>query len=183
MHCHHGKHRGPAAAAVLCLGTTGWSTNAAVAWMKQAGTSPEYAGLYRSVVGFTLPDPTRLPSIASLPEVARTTTVVEAMVRLDQHLEMLKLGQKASWQSIPQHPDLSLAQEAVLLLEQLRELARHPDSASREAEYRRLMAESITAAESLVALLQESAPSPSTVDQGLQRLSKTCSACHQPYRN
>jgi protein tyrosine phosphatase (PTP) superfamily phosphohydrolase (DUF442 family) len=41
IHCHHGKHRGPTAAAVCGIATEGWSKEEAVKWMKQAGTSPE----------------------------------------------------------------------------------------------------------------------------------------------
>ena len=30
VHCHHGRHRGPAAVAVICQATVGWTTNQAV---------------------------------------------------------------------------------------------------------------------------------------------------------
>src|SRR5262249_33410514 len=49
VHCHHGKHRGPAAAAVVlrCLDES-CGADAATAWMRQAGTDPHYGGLYAS---------------------------------------------------------------------------------------------------------------------------------------
>ena len=42
VHCHHGKHRGPAAVAVICEATAGWTTNQAVTWLKEAGTATDY---------------------------------------------------------------------------------------------------------------------------------------------
>src|SRR5947208_16045194 len=48
VHCHHGKHRGPAAAAVCGIATEGWTREQALAWMKDAGTSPDYRGLFAS---------------------------------------------------------------------------------------------------------------------------------------
>ncbi|MEZ6069075.1 MAG: hypothetical protein R3C10_02145 [Pirellulales bacterium] len=48
IHCHHGKHRSPAAATVACVSTGLLPANEAVAVLKLAGTSPNYRGLYES---------------------------------------------------------------------------------------------------------------------------------------
>src|SRR5688572_14564099 len=55
VHCHHGLHRGPAAVAIICQARAGWSTNQATAWLKQAGTSTNYAGLFLSNLEFRPP--------------------------------------------------------------------------------------------------------------------------------
>ena len=55
VHCHHGKHRGPAAAAVCGLATEGWTEEQALAWLERAGTSPDYRGLYASAREFVPP--------------------------------------------------------------------------------------------------------------------------------
>src|ERR1043165_1551382 len=48
VHCHHGKHRGPAAAATACV-VAGWLSNdEAVAAMKELGTGENYLGLWES---------------------------------------------------------------------------------------------------------------------------------------
>ena len=44
VHCHHGKHRGPAAAAIIERLAQGWSPEQSRAFMEQAGTSPSYRG-------------------------------------------------------------------------------------------------------------------------------------------
>src|SRR5262249_41353434 len=48
VHCHHGKHRGPAAAALCGLVMEGWTRGQALEWMNLAGTSPDYRGLFAS---------------------------------------------------------------------------------------------------------------------------------------
>ena len=39
----------------MCEATAGWSRERAEAWLRQAGTADEYAGLYRAVREFQPP--------------------------------------------------------------------------------------------------------------------------------
>ncbi|GIW97707.1 MAG: hypothetical protein KatS3mg111_1040 [Pirellulaceae bacterium] len=55
IHCHHGQHRGPAAAAVACVAAGVASGAEAVAILEQAGTSKSYHGLWRDVVHYASP--------------------------------------------------------------------------------------------------------------------------------
>jgi protein tyrosine/serine phosphatase len=48
IHCHHGKHRSPAAAAVACVAAGLLAPERAPAVLKEAGTSPNYRGLFAS---------------------------------------------------------------------------------------------------------------------------------------
>ena len=59
VHCHHGKHRGPAAAAVCAMTTEGWDKARAQLWLGQAGTDPRYKGLFATVDRFTPRQPPR----------------------------------------------------------------------------------------------------------------------------
>lgn len=45
VHCHHGKHRGPAAAAIICLAAGTITKPEAIDLMKRAGTGKDYVGL------------------------------------------------------------------------------------------------------------------------------------------
>jgi hypothetical protein len=47
VHCHHGRHRGPAAAAVVCMAAGSLTAEQSAALLAMAGTSPDYAGLWR----------------------------------------------------------------------------------------------------------------------------------------
>lgn len=183
VHCHHGRHRGPAAVAVICEATAGWTTNQAVAWLHEAGTAADYAGLYRSAMEFRRPEAAALARIVELPEVAKTSSLVEAMVAIDEEVERLKSAQQADWKSIPNQPDLSPAHAATMLWEHFRELARMDDTAKRSADYRSKLGDAEKAADQVRQLLRDAQSHPSVRDAALQTLNKTCISCHKPYRN
>lgn len=183
VHCHHGKHRGPAAVAVICEATAGWTTNQGVAWLKEAGTATDYAGLYKSAMDFRLPEAAALAKIVELPEAAKTSSLVGAMVAIDEEMERLKSAQKNGWKGIPNQPDVVPAHTATILWEHLRELARIDDTAKRPADYRERLRESEKAADQLRGLLRESSAHQPARDAAFQALNKTCAACHKSYRN
>lgn len=183
VHCHHGKHRGPAAAALICLATERWSPEQAVGWLRKAGTSSDYPGLYRTVEQFESPPAPALDAVASLPEVTPPSSVVESMVALDLHAEHLAAARKAGWTNIPGHSDLDPRHEATLLWELLRELGRAPSPAPLEADYRKRHTESEHAAETLRSALTPVPPDPAKADAAMKSLMDTCAACHRAHRN
>ncbi len=176
VHCHHGKHRGPAAVAVMCEATAGWSPARAEAWLRQAGTADEYAGLYRAAREFQPPSAAALARVGELPEVAKTPALVDAMVALDECFDLLKAAQKSGWKTPP-------AEAATLLWEQLRELTRTDDTARRPADYREHLAESERAAETLRGHLRATPPDPAALDAAFQAAGQSCAACHKDFRN
>lgn len=188
FHCHHGKHRGPAAAAAFCETAAGWSPALAEAWMRQAGTAADYAGLFRSVREFQ-PPPAALvaASTNALPEVSPPVGTAAVMVRLDAHLDHLQACQRAGWQAPPDHADLTPAHEALLLLEQLRELGRTPDTAARPAAYREFLARATDAAAELHGRLAAKATDPTAAatdrEAAFKRVTAACTDCHRQHRN
>lgn len=182
VHCHHGKHRGPVAVALMCLASEGWTTNRAVDWLREAGTASDYPGLYRAAREFKPPTAAEIAAIKELPEVAQSSSLVEAMVAIDAHFDALKLSQKAGWKTPPGHADISPAHEATLLWEQLRELNRLDDTIKRPADYRIELSKAEQAAEALRKLLREPA-TPSTIDNAFKSVSQSCVTCHKKYRN
>ena len=62
VHCHHGKHRGPAAAAICGRAAGRLSAFDALAYLETAGADPRYAGLWASVRTF---DPTATNAAAA----------------------------------------------------------------------------------------------------------------------
>lgn len=182
VHCHHGKHRGPAAVAVMCEASAGWTTNQAVAWLREAGTAADYPGLYRAAQEFTKPTPAQLAAIKELPEVFRTSSRVDAMVAIDAHFDHLKLAQKAGWKSPPGHADISPPHEATMLWEQFREMARTEDTSKRNDDYRAKLAEAEQLADSLRKSLREPTDLPA-IEAVFKRAGQNCAACHKKYRN
>ena len=115
VHCHHGLHRGPTAVAVMCEADEGWTPEQAVAWLHEVGTSDDYPGLYRSAREFKPPTPEQWAAATDFPEVAHVSSLVDAMVAIDEHVGWLKQSQKAGWKTPPAHPDISPAHEATML--------------------------------------------------------------------
>jgi len=183
VHCHHGLHRGPAAVASICQSTAGWTTNQAVLWLKQAGTAADYAGLYRSAMEFRLPEAAALARIVELPEVTKPSSIVDAMVAIDEEFDRLKSAQKTGWRNVPNQPDLTPAHTATILWEHLKEMARLDDTARRPEDYRTKLAASEKAADEFRALLRDAKADTAARDASFKSLGQTCGACHKPYRN
>lgn len=180
VHCHHGKHRGPAAVSVMCLATAGWTSAQAVEFMHAAGTGAEYLGLYRAASDFKQPSSAQLASvIASFPSVVEPTTIVESMVAVEHIYDRLEATKQAAWKTPADHSDIVPAHEATMLLEQFRELARLDDTAGRAADYRAKLAAASSAAENLQSQLQQGA----LADDAFMRVSESCVDCHRQYRN
>lgn len=183
VHCHHGQHRGPAAVAVICEATDGWTTNQAVCWMREAGTAVEYDGLYRSAVEFRRPDAAALATITEFPEATRTSSLVEAMVALDEEFERLDSARATRWGTIPNQPDLTPGHTATLLWEHLRELARLDEVVKRPADFGSRLSAAEDSALQLRDRLRDSTATPSVRDEAFQSLKSRCADCHRHHRN
>lgn len=176
VHCHHGKHRGPAAVAIICQSTSGWTPAEAEAWMKNAGTAADYAGLYRAAREFRPITAEQLAKVGPLPEVAKTPDIIDAMVALDERYDALKTAQKSGWKT-------PAATDATLLWEHLRELARTEDTAARPADYRTTLAENEIAAKGLRNALQATPLDTAAADVAFKAIGQSCITCHKAHRN
>ena len=183
IHCHHGKHRGPAAAAVICQAVAGWSRTQADSWLKQAGTAADYPGLYRAVREFVAPTPEKIALLGELPEIAKTSTMVDTMVAIDERFDALKSAQAAGWKTPSVSAESSPAHHATLLWEQLRELARHDDAATRPDNFRKLLADSERNSAVLRETLRTSPADTVKLDATMKQITQSCIDCHKAYRN
>lgn len=178
VHCHHGRHRGPAAAAVVCLAAGVMTHEQTEALMTTAGTSRDYVGLWRDVAAFRVPGPeVKLPE---LQEVAKVDSVAASMAKLDRHFEQVKLVSKAGWKVPAEHPDLIPVTEALLVEEGLRETFRQLDSKQADA-YGGLLQESVVQAGDLTKAVRQG--QWEQAGAALMRLEKSCAKCHAEFRN
>ena len=182
VHCHHGLHRGPAAVAVMCEASEGWSADKAVAWLGEAGTSKDYPGLYRAASGYKTPSQDELAAVKTFPEVTKPSSLVDAMVKIDEHFSNLKLVQKAGWKTPPDHADISPTHEATMLWEQLKELARTDDAAKRADDFRTKLTKAEQLADSLRNILVGT-NDVATIDFVFKKVGPDCAICHKKYRN
>lgn len=122
FHCHHGKHRGPAAVASLLVLNNKSTLRDALDFMKLAGTSPHYKGLWNDVRNTI--DQKDLPSPEPLQPVSKVSSMVESMTQIDITFEHLKALEKNNWQVTETTPDITATHQALLLLENYKELPR-----------------------------------------------------------
>jgi protein tyrosine phosphatase (PTP) superfamily phosphohydrolase (DUF442 family) len=187
LHCHHGKHRSPAAAAVvrLCLDDR-CTVEAAVRFLRKAGTDPKYTGLYAAPKELVRPTSKDLDKVrAEFPEVAQVGGLMQAMVAIEERWDNLKEIRAAGWKAPQTHPDLDPAHEALMLMEHYREAARLPNMATRAAEFRRWLTAAATTAEELEALLRTTQGMvPGTqADKLFRQAQVSCTQCHAKYRD
>lgn len=193
VHCHHGKHRGPAAAAVMARAGSAWSVDDAVAFMELAGTSADYPGLYEAVRSFRMPTPAELQADAEpLPESVEVPALVELMVKMDERFDRLKAwsGKAGPGTGGGEPQAIDPLQEAVLLRELTRESARLPECREKPAQFRKgfndLEADLTAWLAAIDAAGGKSAKpdsNPKQFEELLKKASARCSGCHRAYRD
>ncbi|MEO8164070.1 MAG: cytochrome c [Betaproteobacteria bacterium] len=181
IHCHHGKHRGPAGAAVACIADGAADGKSALAILEQAGTSKDYAGLWRDVQAYTPPaEGADLPELVSVAEVG---SLVAAMANIDRASDNLKLcAAAAAWKAPAEHPDVAPAQQALLLKEGFRETVRQlVESNDYDEQFLTWMKEAEELATTLESALQ--ANDDETAAATFSKIQDQCKQCHGKYRN
>lgn len=161
IHCHHGKHRGPAAAAVAvrCLDPK-VSAESVAKFLQQAGTDPRYAGLYAAVERA----PSKLDGTKiDFPERTEIPDLVRRMVEIDE-----------VWDRLKKKPT---AKDATLLVEAYRELKR--TAKDRDERFQKLLDEAQGAADELDAALR-TGRDPSGA---IKNSSTACTTCHTTLRD
>ncbi|MBA3480996.1 MAG: cytochrome c, partial [Pirellulales bacterium] len=177
IHCHHGKHRGPAAAAVACMAAGKMTRAEAADFMKLAGTGKEYAGLWRDVAAFQpLADDAKLPELV---EIAEVDSLAGAMALLDRAWDGLKLCQAAGWKTPKDHADLAPKQQALLVLEGFKESRRNLEND--DPQMTKWLEEAMAQAEQLHQSLQAGRTDEAT--RPYKALEAACLRCHEQYRN
>jgi len=182
VHCHHGKHRGPAAAAVAAVALGKLSSDQGFEFLNRAGTSKSYPGLFSSVRETESFDRTRAAEIASeLPEIARVSDLVAAMCEIDRATDHLEECKQANWQAPSDHPDLVPSAEAARIQTLFGQDLRSQDNAEWTEEFRILQQAAAERAQELTVALDRG--DTQSADVALAGLQTTCRACHKSYRN
>jgi hypothetical protein len=193
IHCHHGRHRSPAAAAVACVGAGLIGAGDALAILTTAGTSANYRGLYRSAEQARRLDDALLDALeVEFRERVDVPPLADAMVALERTHDHVKQIAAAGWRPLPSHPDLDPVHEALLLREHYTELLRTDDLNRRDPEFQRFMREGEEAAIALEAALakinERRHPAGKLdvhrpADAALAAINKNCAVCHAKFRD
>lgn len=188
VHCFHGRHRGPAAAAVGRILLDGVSRDRALAEMRQwMGTSGKYVGLYEVIASRALPTREVSASLAFdfAPQV-RFDGLRLAMIESTRIWDHLRAFDKRGWTVDPEHPDLDPAHEASRLAELLDRT--NADACGDEPEGMRQgmtdMADQVRVLEGLVRKIKQGdADAVRDASATMKSIKQSCNSCHRAYRN
>lgn len=189
VHCHHGRHRVAAAVGVICQGTEGWTPERALDWMKQAGTSPDYPGLFRVNAEFKPPRREDLERVSpDFPAVAIVPRTVETMAGIDQAWDRLKAFQKQGWVEENLRTEGSPAAMALILAESYREMWRLGGSVVEREGFRDALRAAEQGARELYETLRLDLPARGpdwkrTLGEVMNKAGRHCAECHQRFRD
>jgi hypothetical protein len=182
LHCHHGKHRGPAATASAAVLLGLLSPDQGVSFLKMAGTADVYTGLYACVAGASAAESSELDSAGGeFPEAAPAGGLVSAMVAIDEANEHLMLIQKAGWKVPGDHPDLVPAEEARQLAALMATLK--AEEPSDDDEFQRLSDDAARHSSTLETLLRSANPPRDQLDAAMKAIKASCADCHRRFRD
>ena len=177
VHCHHGRHRGPAAAAIACLASSDFTAGQAKQFLEKAGTGKQYAGLWRDVATFRQPDTdAKLPELRS---VVEERSLASSMAAVDRYFEKIVEAEKE--RDAPASRIASVfAENLPLLREELLESARH-DVNDRPAEVKKGLLD----AAQLVNQLEDATKKNrrDSIPRVLGQLQRSCTDCHKKFRD
>lgn len=183
IHCHHGKHRGPAAVMSLCRATDPTLTAARAAdSLKVMGTAARYAGLYASVAAARPPTDEALRKLsAEFPEKVAVSAMAEQMGAIDGAWDRLKAAAK---EGAAQGADRRALLASVVELEELvTEAGRLVEGDAPGLK------PAFTTATTQIRRERESLEKPNAaisreeVNQLAARLEQSCNQCHAVHRD
>lgn len=183
IHCHHGKHRSPAAAAVVGV-ALGWVTpEQGVAFMKKAGTGANYTGLYACAAEAVVIDEGTLQRAPhDFPAIRKPKGITAAMVDIDGCYDRLGAIKAAGWKTPADHPDLVPVSEAGQLADHYRNSGEDPKAKSLGADFARRLTEAVQHATALEDSLAQNADNEK-LGKLWAPIVADCKSCHAAYRD
>ncbi|MBS0204516.1 MAG: hypothetical protein JSS49_16555 [Planctomycetes bacterium] len=182
LHCHHGKHRGPAAAVSLwrCLDKH-VTPEQAVATMKVIGTGDQYQGLFESARDLACPTDTELSAEKSdLPEISPVPPLARTMAEIDRMWDRVAVP-------VEDRNTTTISMQlttAYDVAEQFREAARLADVAEpMQPGFREIVDDLERLADVIKAELRSPAKSSPERAAAVAKVKQRCDDCHAKFRN
>jgi protein tyrosine phosphatase (PTP) superfamily phosphohydrolase (DUF442 family) len=183
VHCFHGKHRGPAAAAVGRLVLDGAAREQALAEMRQwCGTAEKYEGLFRLIATQEMPTANESAKLDwDFPAARPLGDFRNVMIEITRHSDNLKALSAREWKTDPDHPDIDPLNESEKIAGLFARGAQLDSVKQAKQDFRDWMGLSAQASADLVAALKSA--DKTSASKAWRTVKKTCGACHSEYRN
>lgn len=193
-HCYHGKHRGPAGAAIGRIVIDGIPRDEAIAEMRQwAQTSPNYEGLFEVIAVGEIPTASQTRAFAfDFEPEHKFEGVRSGMIPMARNWDHIKDAKKNGWLPDPKHPDVVPLQEAIQLhglfagLTELKETKDHPEDFRNWMQQGRDASERLQRSLSLCSQEEDGfavGDWKAEAEEAYKLLADSCSSCHAVYRD
>lgn len=184
IHCHNGRPRTPALAAMLARGTAGWNNEQVGKFLDDNGVSETYPALRRAALEF---EPGKVEAGGSEPFAtqAKAAPVPQAMALLLTDWDPLVAASANKFAAADGAEKAALAQHAKSAAKRFDDLAISPAMREWDADFVTQLKDCATELEELDKQLQ-SPDLDSQRDAAVARfkaISARCGACHKQYRN
>ena len=198
VHCYHGKHRGPAAAAVGRVVLDGVPRERAIAEMRQwCSTASKYEGLYSTVATAHIPSAVESARFAFDFDAAHSFDGLRgAMIEMTRKWDLIKAAKKRSWRPDPEHPDVVPREEAVQLHQLFEACSELDGIRAWQDDFRAWLEDGRSGSEQLAQALADHARLNHAVpagpelgetlalaDMAFTRVAQSCTSCHAAYRD
>jgi protein tyrosine phosphatase (PTP) superfamily phosphohydrolase (DUF442 family) len=182
FHCHHGLHRGPAAAAIARIAADGVGNAEALDGLNASGCSPKYQGLFRDVGAFAAPTPAELAAAPAPKSRVVPSGTRGVMSFVDRRWDAINASKAAAWSVPASMPDIDPAHEVVMVENSFRDLIQREErKKAPDARYLALLGDARSASEDLESALR--ALDAAKAETAYAQLKAACDACHTEYRN
>ncbi|MEM9382397.1 MAG: sulfur transferase domain-containing protein [Planctomycetota bacterium] len=191
VHCFHGRHRGPAAAAIGAVAIDGLDREQAIAEMRHwCSTASKYEALYAAVATAEIPSADETAAYEfDFTSAHQLGGIREAMIALTRSWDEVKLIRKNGWSPSADHPDIDPLRSATTVRDHFDACAAMDETATYADDFRAWLTESQEGTNTLVELLTDCRAEGVTEDRterleaAYDLVSESCLECHSVYRN
>jgi len=182
IHCHQGKHRSAAAAAIVSIALGDLSVSEAKEQMRVSQTSVVYQGLWDAVERTKLlPVEELLQNKTLFPSSVEPKGITSQMIAIDEAMANLIRMQDAAWTAPVAHPDLVGAAEAGFITDTFRNMQLQKEVNLFSADFETLLINAMHHASSLEEALLQHVPEK-TLRAYMRLVEQSCIKCHATYR-
>ncbi len=182
IHCHQGKHRSAAAAAIVSIALGSLTLDEAKERMHVSQTSEAYKGLWIAVEQTKVIDVFDLLRNEKLyPSRVEPEGMTSQMIAIDEAMDNLIRVQNEHWNAPKEHPDLVGVAEAGIIADTFRNIQLSKEANSLPADFETQLINALHQASGLEEALLQNLPE-TELDMYMQRVEQTCINCHSAFR-